>query len=246
VGPADRPLVDPAAVRRGQPIWDAACASCHGPSARGTERAPSLLRSLVILRDRQGSVLGPFLAAGHPAQAPVPAFSHDQLVDLTNLIRQRINDTLRGSPVFTERDILVGNAARGAVYFSGDGRCTTCHSATGDLAGIGARYANPVDLQQRMLFPPRGRGAGSGRGGNRSTVMVTITTGSGAPVTGALVQEDDFFVLLRDSTGVTRAFRRGPGVQVAIVDPLEAHHQLLDRLTDDTIHDLTAYLVTLQ
>jgi len=43
----------------------------------------------------------------------------------------------RGAP--STLDILVGNATQGASYFNGAGHCTQCHSATGDLAGIGSR-----------------------------------------------------------------------------------------------------------
>jgi hypothetical protein len=49
-----------------------------------------------------------------------------------------------------------GDAAAGAAYFNGDGKCSTCHSPTASpLAGIGDRYS-AVDLQQRFLFPSRG------------------------------------------------------------------------------------------
>jgi hypothetical protein len=33
--------------------------------------------------------------------------------------------------------------------------------------------------------------------------------------------------------------------KVVVADPLAAHHALLDRITDQQIHDLVAYLVTL-
>src|SRR5262245_27127276 len=137
VGPADRPLVDPAAADRGRKVWAGECITCHGAAARGTDTGPSLLRSLLALRDRQGSELGPFLKKGHPTQSGRQAASltNGEVVDLTNFLRQRINDTLRGSPVFNVQDILTGDAAGGAAYFKGDGKCETCHSVTGDLAG---------------------------------------------------------------------------------------------------------------
>ena len=64
-----------------------------------------------------------------------------EVVDLMHFLRQRINDTLRGSPVFTVQDIVTGDATAGEAYFSGNGGCTACHSTTGDLAGLG--HANP-------------------------------------------------------------------------------------------------------
>src|SRR3990170_1316903 len=59
-GPPDRPNVDPAAADRGRGRYAVECITCHGASARGTDAAPSLIRSLVVLNDRYGSTLGPF------------------------------------------------------------------------------------------------------------------------------------------------------------------------------------------
>src|SRR3954471_22198262 len=75
VGPADRPVVDPAAADRGRRVWASECITCHGTQARGTDTAPSLVRSLVILKDRYGSQLGPFLKKGHPTQSGTPSAS---------------------------------------------------------------------------------------------------------------------------------------------------------------------------
>ena len=38
----------------------------------------------------------------------------------------------------------------------------------------------------------------------------------------------------------------GPGVTVSVQDPLSAHYALLDRYTDDDMHNLTAYLARLK
>jgi len=249
VGPPDRPPVDAAAADRGRGLYAAECVNCHGPSARGTDTGPSLIRSITVLNDRYGSLLGPFLRKGHPTQSGKPSagLTDPQVVDVMHFLRQRINDTLRGSDVFDVRDIVTGDPKAGEAYFTGEGRCTTCHSPTGDLAGIATRIAAPVDVQQRMLFP-------SGRGGRgaaasatrRSAVTVTVTPPSGPAQSGTLLEEDDFHVTFRDASGGVRVIRKAAGVTVATVDPLQAHHELLDRITDKNIHDLVAYLETLK
>src|SRR5689334_11294714 len=68
-GPPDRPPVDPAAADRGRAVYGVECITCHGASARGTNTAPSLIRSLTVLNDRYGTLLGPFFRAGHPMQS---------------------------------------------------------------------------------------------------------------------------------------------------------------------------------
>ena len=245
-GPADKPLVDFVAAERGKEVWIADCITCHGAQARGTDSGPNLLRSVLMLHDRYGNTIGPFLKKGHPMQSGKPSSSltDAQITDIAHFLRKQLNDSLRGSPLFTVQDIRTGDAKAGAEYFNGAGRCTTCHSPTGDLAGIAARYET-VDIQQRMLFPGGGRGR---RGGAppASAVRVTVTPQGQPPVTGVLVFMDDFVVSLQDSTGANRSFKRSASLKVEKINPLAAHHQLLDTITDKNIHDLVAYLETLK
>jgi mono/diheme cytochrome c family protein len=245
-GPPDRPPVDSQAADRGRAFYGVECITCHGSTARGTERAPSLIRSLVVLNDRYGSRLGPFFEKGHPMQSGRPSadVTESQAVDLMHFLRQRINDTLRGAAVFTVGDIVSGSPSAGKAYFEGAGGCTACHAANGDLAGLATRVTAPVDVQQRMLFPFRR----PGRGGDasRTDVKVSVSRPSGGTVSGVLLQEDDFFVTLRDPGGIVRVIRKGSDVTIQTTDPFQAHRALLDRLTDANIHDLVAYLVTLQ
>jgi cytochrome c oxidase cbb3-type subunit III len=53
-------------------------------------------------------------------------------------------------------------------------------------------------------------------------------------------------VALIDGSGQYRSFVRGPGVKVEKHDPYAAHVALLDQYTDKDIHDVVAYLVTVQ
>ena len=65
-------------------------------------------------------------------------------------------------------------------------------------------------------------------------------------MSGVLIEMDDLFVTFRDESGSTRVVRRVPGLKVVKNDPLKAHHELLDRITDKNIHDVVAYLETLK
>lgn len=251
------PAVDEAAHDRGRAIWASECINCHGSQARGSESGPNIIRTKTVNYDRfaerAGSVLGPFLKAGHPAQTrrTTSAFTDEEIVALGNFLRQRVNDTMRQSPLFTVSDILVGDPKAGEAYFKGEGGCAACHTdTTRSLAGIGGRL-QPVDLQQRMLFPASGRGGRGARGGgppapNRNAITVTVTPPSGTPVAGELVEESDFFITLRHSDGPIRVIRRTTGMKVVKVNPLQAHIDLLDRITDTQIHDVVAYLARMK
>jgi mono/diheme cytochrome c family protein len=246
VGAADRHRVDDVAAERGKATYAAQCVSCHGPTARGTDKGANLIRSPLMLRDRYGSAIGPFLKRGHPTQTGTPSGSltETEITDLSHYIWQRINDTLQGSPAYEARDVLTGDPKAGQAYFNGEGRCRNCHSPSGDLAGYGARY-RPVDIQQRFVFPSTATGRG-GSAATRPKVRVTLTMPDSTTIEGVLVSLDDFHVALRDTAGEYRSFTRTAGMKVVKHDPYAPHVELLDRLTDKAMHDVVAYLETLK
>ena len=57
-------------------------------------------------------------------------------------------------------DLETGNAAAGRAYFGAN--CSSCHSATGDLAGIGTRLLG-LNLMRRMLYPGGQPGSAHGQ-----------------------------------------------------------------------------------
>jgi mono/diheme cytochrome c family protein len=247
-GPADKHVVDEAAANRGRAVYAAECITCHGTHARGGDKGADLVRSEIILHDRYGSAIGPYLKKGHPTQTtPAAQLTEAQIEDLSHTLHQEVYNTLRAA--LQIQNVLTGDPKAGAAYFNGEGRCATCHSPTGDLARIGARM-DPPALQQRFLFPGGGGGRRGGRGGPggppAKPVTVTVTPRSGPAVTGRLLYLDDFTVALSDDAGEYKSFQRGPGVRVEKHDPLEAHHEMLDRYTDKNIHDIVAYLETLK
>jgi mono/diheme cytochrome c family protein len=247
-GPNDKMVVDAAEADKGRAIWASECVTCHGANARGGDGGPNLVRSALVLHDRYGSGLGPFLKEGHAMQSGKPSatLTDSQIVQLSHFLRQRLMDTLRGSPLFDVKDILTGDPTNGAAYFNGEGKCSTCHSPTGDLAGIGKRLI-PVNIQQRFIFPfGGGRGRGAGAAPVRSAISITVTPPGGPAVTGTRVEEDDFFVTLRESSGALRTIKRTPGTTVTTTNPLQFHIDLLERITDKQMHDVVAYLETLK
>ncbi len=235
-GPGDKQAVDAAAADRGKTTYIAECITCHGPKARGSESGPDLIRSLIVLRDRYGSELGPFLRKGHPTQSGRASgnFNQEQILELSHFLKQQFNDTLRSAPTYRVQNVLTGDAKAGAEYFNGTGKCNSCHSPSGDLAGIGKKY-DPPTLQQRFLFPQRNK-----------PVAITVTPPSGPSISGTLVRIDDFNVSLRDASGEYHAWKRTAGLKVERNDPYATHVELLDKYTDKNIHDVVRYLESLK
>ena len=253
MGADDKQVVDPAAANRGKTIYVTECVTCHGPLARGpsgplpeNQKGSDLVRSTVVLHDRYGSGLGPFLQKGHPMQsgAASSSLTGAQIADLSHYLHQRVNDTLRGGAYSKVLNVLTGDPKAGEAYFNGAGKCNSCHSPTGDLAGVASKY-DPPTLQTKFLFPETAA-FGRGRGAGTKPVIVTVTPPDGSPVKGALEKIDDFNVSLRDSAGEYHSWKRTPDLKVEKDDPYAAHHALLDQYTDKDMHDIVAYLETMK
>lgn len=239
-----RDVPDPAAVERGQKLFVGSCGFCHGTTARGGENGPDLVRSVVALRDEGGDLIGPIIRNGVPAKGMPPLqMTDEQITDIAAFIRaqQQAAINRRGYEI---QNVVTGDAAEGKTFFNGAGGCEGCHSAEGDLKGIGKKY-DAVALQGRFLFPgPQRFGPGSEE--PPPPVKVTVTPPSGPAVSGVLESMDDFNVALRDSEGYYRSFTRTKDLKVEVRDPLEAHVALLKKYTDADVHNVLAYLVTLQ
>ena len=240
---ADPPAtkVDSAAVQRGNEVYRPSCAFCHGVDVRGAA-GPDLARSLVVLNDVGGKDLAVFLRSGRPG-AGMPAFpdmSADQAADMSAFLHARIEESRARAPMNVNA-IVVGNAAEGAAFFNGEGRCSSCHNPNGDFKGIGAKY-DPFVLQGRIINPRGGRNGPPVKPGT-----VKVTSPSGEIVAGRLVSVNDFAVTLIDGAGNRRTFDRDNEVpKVEILDPYQAHLDNFLKMTDKHMHDLTAYLVTLK
>jgi cytochrome c oxidase cbb3-type subunit 3 len=223
-------------VERGGPIFVQQCAFCHGRDAAGGEDGPDLTRSKLVAGDAGGDKIAPVIREGRPEKgmprfalpdsdmAAVVAFIHDQKTKAEAQVGKR-----RGVEA---ADLQTGNVEAGKAYFNGAGKCASCHSPTGDLAGVAKRFEG-LKLEERMLYP---KGA---------KAKVTVTLASGETVSGELAYHDEFVIGLRDSA---RHYRSWPAskVKFSIDAPAEAHADLLAKYTDDDIHNLMAYLETLR
>jgi len=242
-----RSVPDPAAVQRGQKSFVAACGFCHGSNANGGEGGPDLIRSVLALDDEGGDHIGPVILKGRPDKG-MPGFPMNdaQIKDIAAFLRARQQAAIdRGSYVI--QNIVTGDPTRGEAYFNGAGRCNTCHSPAGDLAGVAKKY-EPVALQSRFLYPQTRMfpGRGGDAAPRKNPTLVTVMLASGQKFSGTLESLDDFNVALREASGDYRSFSRDPSMKVEVRDPLAAHEELLQKYTDTDMHDILAYLVTLK
>ena len=227
---------DAVAAKRGAPVYAQNCAGCHGPDARGGI-GPNLLYSSQVLDDDHGEKLVPFLRVGRPEKGmpPFASLGDPTLKDVTEFLHQQVDNYANRGTYQNTNNIMTGDARKGAAFFKTN--CTQCHSATGDLKGVGARF-RPLDLQRTMIFPSR-----EDHPGRALTARVTGPTGAAE---GRVTVLDDFTIAVMDKAGAVHAYRRGPDVRVTFADPLQWHKDFAFRLKDKDMTDLVTYLGTLK
>lgn len=237
-----------AAVSPGEAVFQAQCGFCHGRDATGGASGPDLTDSDLVAQDRGGDTLGPVIRQGRPERGmpgfPLADGDLKAVIDYIHARKTAVDKNPGRRRRVTIADLSTGNADAGRAYFTGAGGCAACHSPTGDLAGVGARYRG-LGLLLRFLYPTSGNAAQlPGDQPRPNPVTVTVTPPSGAAVTGALVFRDEFTIALRDADGWFRSWPRA-AVTVSITDPLQAHAEQLGKYTDADVHNLFAYLQTL-
>jgi cytochrome c oxidase cbb3-type subunit III len=230
------PSYPPALVERGQTLFQRDCAFCHGRDAAGGETGPDLTRSKLVGDDTAGSTIAPVVRSGRVEKGmPSFTFSADEMSGLAAFIHTQ--KTKAETQVGTRRgvdaaDLQTGDAEAGKLYFNGAGACSSCHSPSGDLAGIASRVRG-LQLEERMLYPKNAKS------------KVTVKLPDGQTVRGTLAYQDEFTVALRDAAGRYRSWSTDD-VKYTIDAPAEAHVDLFGKYTDADIHNLMAYLQTLR
>jgi cytochrome c oxidase cbb3-type subunit 3 len=228
-------------VREGEVRFGAQCGFCHGKDATGGESGTDLTRSEIVSKDARGDKIGPVVRAGRP-NAGMPSFgtlSEDELSAIVAFLHSQMDKFAElggGRRSVDPSDLATGNATAGRDYFNGEGKCSTCHSATGDLAGIGKRLQG-LNLLRRMLYPTGNPGSTQGR--------ATFLLPSGQTVVAPVVSEDEFSVTVLDPTGARQTYQRS-AVKVKVDDPLNAHFDRLGKYTDADMHSVYAYLESLK
>jgi mono/diheme cytochrome c family protein len=162
------------ALERGRAVYVLNhCHFCHGDDlTRATMGAANLSQSPLVGADEDGNMIGPLVKAGLPnLQTAMPSYvelTAQQIVDLARYIHY-LRQQARFKELNRAPDARAGNRAAGEAYFNGAGKCRSCHSITGDLAGLGRKY-DMATLRARILRP----------GPVRPTDGVSLTAGYGA------------------------------------------------------------------
>jgi mono/diheme cytochrome c family protein len=234
------------AINRGLTAYNTSCGYCHGPRGKSGKAGPDLIASLVTLHDEDGVQITKSVRGAEHTKAVKLDVTDAQLGDIAAYLHSRVTFASGRGNVYVEQ-VLIGDPKAGEQYFNGAGGCNKCHSPSGDLKGVAGKYDAPT-LQERIVMPRTGRGGfGRGAAANPTAPYATVTLPSGETFKGAPLLNTDFYVTLRLADGSTRTWARERGIpKVEITDPLQAHIDIMTKLSDNDMHNLTAYLATLK
>ncbi|NTW42384.1 MAG: c-type cytochrome, partial [Cellulomonadaceae bacterium] len=148
---ASAPVASQTDVEAGQALFQANCATCHGPSAEGRDGAPSLIGVGAAAVDFQVSTGRMPMAANGP-QAPAGPRQLDE--EQTAQLAAYVASLGAGPSVPTDEQVdpALGNVANGMALFRTN--CAMCHGAVG-AGGSLSRGKYAPDLREtdpRAIF----------------------------------------------------------------------------------------------
>jgi len=230
-----RPLTEasPADMLAGKAVFDAQCAPCHGAGGAGGT-GPDL-RRVRLLHAANDEELIAVIRNGVPG-TPMPF----TFLSLSDPVIWQTAAYVR-SLGRVEREPIKGNSQRGAVLYAGN-KCSECHTVSGeggtlgpDLSFIGVQRGT-ASLRQSLVDPAAEHAL--------NYVVVRATLKSGGEVRGIRLDEDVFWILLREASGRVNTLSKTAIVQLE----REKNGTLMpsyQSLSATDLDDLVAYLATL-
>jgi putative heme-binding domain-containing protein len=232
-----RPLgAAPAAdVAVGQRIFDAQCAWCHGAGGTGGT-GPDLHRT-ALRHATTDSALVEVVRTGIPG-TEMPSFA----AALTEKMAWQTAAYVRTLGRVSAPP-LPGDARRGGAVYESSG-CASCHVVSGrggvlgpELTSIGALRGPPY-LLESVIKPEAAHPPGY--------LVVRAVTAAGAEVRGIRVNEDVFWILLRDASGDVRTLEKAELARLEREPQGTLMPSYASRLSPGELDDLVAYLASLR
>jgi putative heme-binding domain-containing protein len=231
-----KPLAAGAAdVAAGRRIFDAQCAWCHGASGTGGV-GPDLHRA-VLRHAPTDDALIDVVRNGIPG-TEMPSFA----IALTEKMARQTAAYVRALGRASAQ-ALPGDPGRGRAVYQASG-CAGCHVVSGaggvlgpELTSIGALRGAPY-LRESVIKPEAAHPPGY--------LVVRAVTTAGAEVRGIRVNEDVFWILLRDASGSVRTLQKAELARLEREPEGTLMPSYASRLSPGELDDLVAYLASLR
>jgi len=229
---AQRALAPPTDIAAGKQIFDSQCAWCHGTDGEGGT-GPNLRGKLAHATDLKS--LATVIENGIPG-TEMPALG------LTERSARQTAAYVQSLSRVSPRSVA-GNAQRGASLYQSQ-NCASCHVVRGqggvlgpELTTIatrrGAPYLRDALVKPEAAHPPK-------------YVVVRAIPANGPEIRGNRVNEDVFWIQIRDAGGTVHSLEKSTLTKVERQLDATMMPSYATRLSAADIDDLVAYLVTLR
>jgi cytochrome c oxidase cbb3-type subunit III len=229
-----KPVSPPSDMASGRRIFDAQCAWCHGnegdggtgPNLHGRLRHATTLNSIVdiVVNGIPGTDM-PSFRVGLTERSAKQAAAY-----VLSLSRS----ASRPGP---------GNAERGAMVYQANG-CGSCHVVEGrggilgpELTAIGGRRGSAY-LREAVVTPAASHPPGY--------LVVRAVPAGGPEIRGIRVNEDVFWIHIRDAGGIVHALQKSELTRIDRELDATLMPSYQSRLDARQLEDLVAYLATLR
>ena len=232
-----RPLVNAGAkdLAEGKRTFDSQCAWCHGVDGTGGT-GPNLQRA-TLRNAATDTALAQLVRNGIPG-TEMPSFA----IALTDHMAWQTAAYVK-SLGRTKAKPLPGDAQRGAALYSSNG-CASCHVLSGSGGALGPELTRigtlrgPSYLRDALIKPEATHPPGY--------LVVRATRADGSDVRGVRVNEDVFYILVRDAGGNVHSLEKATLAKLERQLEASLMPSYATRLSEAQLDDMVAYLAGLR
>jgi putative heme-binding domain-containing protein len=233
-----------AALAEGQALFRGLCSGCHGGAGRGG-KGPDLTRGKFLHGDKDED-LARVIREGVQKTTMKKlgdSLKEEQIAKLVRYIRSL--GRAPGEP--TWKPYLKGDPVAGRKLFFDEkskAQCSRCHTVNREGGRIGppldrlARRRSGEYVMESILEPSKDI--------DPAYEAVQVLTAKGLSITGLRVNESNFSIQIREENGKFHSFLKKELESVTVLKKSLMPENMAEVLTVKELHDLFAYLMTLE
>jgi putative heme-binding domain-containing protein len=235
---------DPAALAEGQALFRGLCSGCHGGAGRGG-KGPDLTDNRWIHGSTDENI-NQVITNGVP-RTTMKKMGDSLKPDQIRKLIAYIHSLARSPSESTWKPYMSGDPKVGQKLFidsKGKAQCARCHS----VGSEGGRIGPPLDriisrrspefIMESILEPSKEIAP--------EFESVAVATKSGQVITGLRVNETNFSIQLREENGRFHSLMKRDLEEVKVLKKSLMPENFAEVLTVKDLHDLFAYLMTLE
>jgi putative heme-binding domain-containing protein len=233
-----------AALAEGQALFRGLCSGCHGGAGRGG-KGPDLTRGR-FMHGNKDKDIARVIREGVPKTTMKKLGESLKKEQIDKLVRY-IRSLARAPGEAVWKPYLKGNAVAGRKLFfdeKGKAQCAKCHTVNRE----GGRVGPPLDriasrrsaefIMESILEPSKDI--------NPDYEAVQVVTAKGKVITGIRVNETNFSIQVREENGKFHSFLKNELESVTVQKKSLMPDNIAELLTVKELHDLFAFLITLE